>query len=126
MRLPILAALAAAAALLAAGCGSTGHIGASSAGGNGKQLFQAKCASCHTLKDANATGTVGPNLDEAFGCAMQQGFEESTVRDVVRGQIAYASPPMPRKLVAGDDADAVAVYVTQAVQRTPVDCGKSG
>ena len=23
------------------------------------------CVSCHTLKAANATGTVGPNLDEA-------------------------------------------------------------
>ena len=25
----------------------------------------AGCVSCHTLKDAGATGTVGPNLDEA-------------------------------------------------------------
>ena len=32
----------------------------------GKQVFEtAGCTSCHTLKDANATGTVGPNLDEA-------------------------------------------------------------
>jgi len=25
----------------------------------------AGCTSCHTLSDANATGTVGPNLDDA-------------------------------------------------------------
>jgi mono/diheme cytochrome c family protein len=25
----------------------------------------AGCKSCHTLKDAGATGTVGPNLDQA-------------------------------------------------------------
>ena len=32
----------------------------------GKQVFEsAGCASCHTLADAGATGTVGPNLDEA-------------------------------------------------------------
>ena len=32
----------------------------------GKTVFEsAGCASCHTLKDAGATGTVGPNLDEA-------------------------------------------------------------
>lgn len=32
----------------------------------GKQVFaSAGCKSCHTLKDAGATGTVGPNLDEA-------------------------------------------------------------
>jgi mono/diheme cytochrome c family protein len=31
----------------------------------GKQVFQtAGCKSCHTLKDAGATGTVGPNLDQ--------------------------------------------------------------
>ena len=32
----------------------------------GKEVFDsAGCKSCHTLKDANATGTVGPNLDDA-------------------------------------------------------------
>ena len=38
-------------------------------GGNaeaGKAVFtSAGCVSCHTLADAGATGTVGPNLDEA-------------------------------------------------------------
>ncbi len=32
----------------------------------GKQVFEtAGCKSCHTLKDAGATGNVGPNLDQA-------------------------------------------------------------
>jgi cytochrome c6 len=31
----------------------------------GKDIFQqAGCVNCHTLKDAGATGTVGPNLDQ--------------------------------------------------------------
>jgi cytochrome c6 len=31
----------------------------------GKQVFlTAGCTACHTLKDANATGSVGPNLDD--------------------------------------------------------------
>ena len=31
----------------------------------GKQVFEtAGCKSCHTLSDAGATGTVGPNLDQ--------------------------------------------------------------
>ena len=32
----------------------------------GKAIFTgpAACSGCHTLKDANATGTVGPNLDQ--------------------------------------------------------------
>jgi cytochrome c6 len=33
----------------------------------GKEVFEtAGCKSCHTLKDAAATGTVGPNLDDAM------------------------------------------------------------
>jgi cytochrome c6 len=32
----------------------------------GKQVFMtAGCKGCHTLKDAGAAGTVGPNLDDA-------------------------------------------------------------
>ncbi len=32
----------------------------------GKKVFaSAGCKSCHTLKDAGASGTVGPNLDQA-------------------------------------------------------------
>ena len=46
----------------------TGRRSARAAGdaAAGKQVFEsAGCASCHTLADAGATGTVGPNLDEA-------------------------------------------------------------
>jgi len=31
---------------------------------DGKTLFQENCSSCHTLADAGAGGTIGPNLDE--------------------------------------------------------------
>jgi mono/diheme cytochrome c family protein len=37
--------------------------GGSSAAPDGKQIFATNCASCHTLKAAGATGTVGPDLD---------------------------------------------------------------
>jgi cytochrome c6 len=30
---------------------------------NGKDIFTANCGSCHTLKAAGTSGTVGPNLD---------------------------------------------------------------
>jgi mono/diheme cytochrome c family protein len=36
----------------------------SAAAPDGKALFVANCASCHTLKDAGTKGTVGPNLDQ--------------------------------------------------------------
>ena len=39
--------------------------GGKTAAPDGKQIFTANCATCHTLKAAGATGTVGPNLDAA-------------------------------------------------------------
>jgi mono/diheme cytochrome c family protein len=92
------AALAGALAALVlgpAGCGSGAHVEAGAGNRtNGKELFSAKCGGCHTLADAGTQGPVGPNLDEAFKysrseTANKEGFEESTIRDVVRGQIAY-------------------------------------
>jgi mono/diheme cytochrome c family protein len=81
----------------------------------GKQLFNEKCASCHTLGDAKSQGTIGPNLDDAFSSDKTQGFSEQTMADIVRGQIAYADPegPMPPNLVRGSDADSVALYVAK-------------
>lgn len=35
----------------------------------GKEVFAANCASCHTLADAGSAGQVGPNLDEAMPSA---------------------------------------------------------
>jgi mono/diheme cytochrome c family protein len=113
----LLAAAAIAAALLVSGCGAVGHepidpVAAKSA--SAKKLFTQNCGGCHILKDAGTQGVTGPNLDDAFACAEQQGFEKSTIRDVIRGQIDYASPPMPRELVKGEDADDVADYIATA------------
>jgi mono/diheme cytochrome c family protein len=47
-----------------AGTTSTSTGATQQASAQGKQLFTQNCASCHTLKDANATGTVGPDLDQ--------------------------------------------------------------
>jgi mono/diheme cytochrome c family protein len=43
---------------------STGGGGTQQASAQGKQIFTQNCAGCHTLGDANATGNVGPNLDD--------------------------------------------------------------
>jgi mono/diheme cytochrome c family protein len=45
-----------------AGTTSTGG-GTQQAAAQGKQIFTQNCAGCHTLKNANANGQVGPNLD---------------------------------------------------------------
>jgi cbb3-type cytochrome c oxidase subunit III len=55
--------VAAVAALPVSGGGTT--TGAGDGAANGEDVFaSAGCGSCHTLAAADATGTVGPNLDE--------------------------------------------------------------
>jgi len=118
----------AAAALLAAGCGTGGISKGKADTANGKQLFVEKCGSCHTLAAAGTQGKIGPNLDDAFAGPRKQGFKESTIRNIVHDQIFYAvsnpsgfikgpngeeqpAPGMPKKLVTGQDAQDVAAYV---------------
>jgi cbb3-type cytochrome c oxidase subunit III len=104
-------ALALAAAVLAAGCGTGGKASAHADQQNGATLFTAKCAGCHVLAAAGSQGTTGPNLDNAFGPSRQQGFKQSTIQSVVLDQIREPSPPMPKNLVTGADAQDVAAYV---------------
>ncbi len=108
-------------ALATAGCGAIGPVSASDGNpATGKALFIKTCGGCHTLADAATTGAVGPNLDNAFLPDKQQGFNESTITDVVRGQIAYAvsdtgtgHPGMTPNLLQGQDAKDVAIYVAK-------------
>jgi mono/diheme cytochrome c family protein len=105
-------------ALLAAGCGSVGYSEGTGDRQRGKELFTEKCGSCHTLANAGTKGQIGPNLDYAFLESRRNGLGESTIVQVVRGQIAYAitntstgAPGMPKNLVEGQAADDVASYV---------------
>ena len=69
----------------------------------GKQVFTENCASCHTLSDANANGTVGPNLDQARP-------DEATVAGKVR-QGGGGMPAFEGQL-SDDEINAVAAYVS--------------
>jgi len=81
--------------LLLAGCGTGGLGEAESPAANGEALFKEKCAGCHTLKAAGARGTIGPSLDAAFSASRTEGFDESTIREVVLGQMRFPIAPMP-------------------------------
>jgi mono/diheme cytochrome c family protein len=102
-------------AALSAGCGGTGQTGIAKGGdvSQGKQLFVAKCGSCHKLADAGTSGTIGPDLDGAFAGPRAQHFKLSTIKQVVYDQIYHPAPAgaMPPKLVTGADAASVAAYV---------------
>ena len=102
MRRVFAAAAVAAGIAAAAGCGTGGF----SKGGdtaNGKALFTEKCAACHTLADAGASGTVGPNLDDAMPS------KELAVDRVTNG--GGAMPPFAGQLT-DEQIEAVATYVS--------------
>jgi plastocyanin len=104
---------------------------------NGKQQFASKCGTCHTLARAGTKGTTGPNLDEAFMRARQDGFKNSTFAGIVEGQIKHPSrlpqedpltgktlPLMPANLVTGDDVTDVAAYVGTVAGAGGKDTGR--
>jgi mono/diheme cytochrome c family protein len=77
----------------------------------GKAVFEtAGCKGCHTLKDAGATGTVGPNLDQAKPPL------SLVVARVTKGQ--GAMPPFKGQLTDKQIAD-VAAYVVKATGGNP-------
>ena len=103
---------------------------------NGKEQFVAKCGSCHTLARAGSTGVTGPNLDEAFTRARQDGFGQDTFEGIVHRQILHPAirsqldpitrkptALMPANLVTGEDAEDVAAYVAEAAARPGKDTG---
>lgn len=116
------------AALLLAGCGSTGVPEAGDVG-EGEEIFTQKCGSCHTLADAGTKGAVGPDLDAAFDRSRNvDGFDESTIRGVVRNMIEYPVPPMPDRGqldITDEQADAIASYVA-SVAAMPQDDAVAG
>ena len=106
-------ALAAIMSVLA-GCGGSGGGSSSAApagsegGGTvsaaaGKEVFTSNCASCHTLADAGASGSVGPNLDDLKP-------DEATVKN----QVTNGGGGMPAFGDQLSDAEiaAVAKYVS--------------
>jgi cytochrome c553 len=70
---------------------------------DGKQIFKDNCASCHTLKDAGTTGTVGPNLDQL-----------KPAEPIVKHQVEVGGGPMPpfKGRLSPAEITAVAKYVS--------------
>jgi mono/diheme cytochrome c family protein len=83
---------------------TTGGGGSTDLVAQGKRVFEtAGCTSCHTLKDAGATGTVGPNLDDA-----------KPSKSLAVDRVTHGKGVMPSfgGQLSGDQIDAVATYVS--------------
>jgi plastocyanin len=91
----------------------------------GKQLFVQKCGSCHTLSHAGTTGTVGPNLDDAFRQSRSDNLRSSDIRGLVDYWIQYPDVQgvMPANLFTGQAAQDVAGYVSQVAAKPGQDTG---
>jgi cytochrome c553 len=72
----------------------------------GKQLFIQTCKSCHDLNAVQAKGVTGPDLDELGG------LDKERVLNAIRNG-GTGQNRMPAGLLTGDDADAVATYVSK-------------
>jgi cytochrome c6 len=89
--------------LLASGCG---YGGVATAGDhpdlqNGQKLFSTPppsgglaCSSCHTLQAVGSSGTIGPDLDNAFVEDRRQGYDNSSIENGVLDQIRLGSGPV--------------------------------
>jgi mono/diheme cytochrome c family protein len=76
----------------------------------GRVLFAEKCATCHTLKDANAVGKVGPDLD------VLQPPKALTINAIEAGRAA-GKGQMPAQVIETDDAKKVAAYIEEVAGR---------
>ena len=91
------------------GSSSSSASGSASASAQGKQVFTTNCKGCHTLKDAGATGSVGPNLDDLAP-------DKATV---VR-QVNNGGGPMPafKGKLSTAQINAVASYVSSVAGKS--------
>ena len=82
------------------GGASTGNGAAG--GTSGKKLFVDNgCNGCHTFKPANATGTVGPDLDKLAQYAQQAGQPlDQFIRESIVKPSAYIQPGYPNAMPA--------------------------
>lgn len=141
-RVGALGAGLAAVALLAAGCGTGGAASAGQRADvqSGQQLFTQSCGICHALSAAGTSGTIGPDLDNAFAASVIEGYPQSAIENVVLDQIRLGSgevatytngklgnfkvqTPMPANIVKGQDAIDVAAYVASVAGQSGFTTG---
>ena len=94
----------------------------------GLSVFNANgCSSCHTLSAANATGKVGPDLDNLVAYAKRANQPlEAFVHDSIVDPNAYIQPGYPKNVMPGtfgqsltkSQLDAVVAFLVQSAQKS--------
>lgn len=121
-KISLLLATAGLTMIVLAGCGTTDSAPINGDfQDRGRQLFNAKCGTCHKMAAAASVGLQGPDLDSAFAGARAAGMDEDTIRGIVEAQVEDPRPSqanfpgvsMPAGLVEGNDLDDVASYIAR-------------
>jgi mono/diheme cytochrome c family protein len=84
---------------------TTTGAGNQQANAQGKQVFTQNCGSCHTLKDAATTGTVGPDLDQLTpdeATVQRQVTNGGAVMPAFKGQLSDAQIKAVSQYVSSD------------------------
>ena len=87
-----------------------GGVNLTAADEHGREVFAQRCATCHTLRAANAVGKVGPNLDQLRP-------PKALVLDAIQKGRARGQGQMPAGLVDGQDAQDVEDFVAKVAGR---------
>jgi mono/diheme cytochrome c family protein len=85
----------------------------------GLELFQINCGACHTLAAAGTDGVVGPDLDMRFGTGPKSSLQKSTYTTVLTTIQNGLGGRMPKGILQGAQAKAVAQFVADNVQYIP-------
>lgn len=70
-----------------------------------EEIFQSNCASCH---GADLSGAVGPNLQ-----TVGSKYGKDEIKEIIKTGFPDAQPAMPGGLVQGDEADALAQWLSE-------------
>jgi cytochrome c oxidase subunit II len=98
--------------------GATAGGGAAAGGANvaaGKQVFASNgCAACHTLSDAGASGSIGPDLDKVLASQNQAFIKQSIVDPnavIAKGFQKGIMPETFKTQIKPPDLDALVKYL---------------
>jgi mono/diheme cytochrome c family protein len=90
-------------------------------GGPGAQVFANNgCSGCHTLKEANAGGTVGPNLDQALPSMSAAEIHQSIVEPNAKIAAGYPANVMPQnyqQLITPTDLNDLVNYLVSSTHK---------
>jgi cytochrome c oxidase subunit 2 len=89
---------------------------------NGKELFTAEgCISCHTLADAGATGTVGPDLDKVL-----KGRDPAFIKQSIVDPNAFIQPGYQKDIMPPDFGSKLSAAQIDALVKYLSDVTKGG